>query len=411
MLFLYHILVLIIIIFSPIIILYRILKNKEDKNRYREKFSITSKKRVKGKLIWFHGASVGEILSIVPLIKNYEKNKSIAQILVTSSTLSSSKVLQKFKFKKTIHQFYPIDNPLIINKFLDHWKPSSVFFVESEIWPEMLRILKLRKIKIFLLNARISKKSFAKWKNLKKIGIKIFNMFDYIFPQNKQTFNYLKYFNVKNIKILGNLKFSETEKLDSYKPLSKIFKKRKIICAASTHNNEEEIISDIHLSLRKNIKNLLTVIIPRHIERSKTILQNLKEKKINYICHSENKKLRKDIEVYLVDTYGDSKAFYSISKVVFLGGSFVPRGGQNPLEPVRYGCNIVHGKHIYNFTEIYDMLHKNKLSFKAENFSKLKKIIYNLLIKEQNNKKKVNKFKKIGKNILAKNFKEIRALI
>ena len=408
---LYNLVISIIIIFSPIIIFFRILKRKENPRRFLEKFSLQKKKRGQGKLIWFHCSSVGEFLSVIPILEKLEKEKDIKNILLSTSTLSSSKIFNKFKFKKTIHQFYPIDNPLIINKFLDHWKPSSVFFVESEIWPEMLRILKLRKIKIFLLNARISKKSFAKWKNLKKIGIKIFNMFDYIFPQNKQTFNYLKYFNVKNIKILGNLKFSETEKLESYKSLSKIFKKRKIICAASTHNNEEEIISDIHLSLSKNIKNLLTIIIPRHIERSKTILQNLKEKKINYICHSENKKLRKDIEVYLVDTYGDSKAFYSISKVVFLGGSFVPRGGQNPLEPVRYGCNIVHGKHIYNFTEIYDMLNKNKLSFKAENFSELKKIIYNLLIKKQNNKKKVNKFKKIGKNILAKNFKEIRALI
>ena len=146
-------------------------------------------------------------------------------------------------------------------------------------------------------------------------------MFDYIFPQNKETFNYLKYFNVKNIKILGNLKFSETKKLGSHRSLSKVFKKRKIICAASTHNNEEEIISNIHLDLSKNIKNLLTVLIPRHIERSNKILENLKEKKLNYICHSENKKLKKDIDVYLVDTYGDSKAFYSISNVVFLGGS------------------------------------------------------------------------------------------
>ena len=409
--FLYNLIISIIIILSPIIIFYRILKKKENPKRFLEKFSFQQKKRGQGKLIWFHCSSVGEFLSIVPILEKLEKEKDIKNILLSTSTLSSSKIFNRFKFRKTIHQFYPIDNPFIINKFLDHWKPSSVFFVESEIWPEMLRILKFKKIKIFLLNARISKKSFSKWKNLKKIGIKIFNMFDYIFPQNKETFNYLKYFNVKNIKILGNLKFSETEKSDSYKSLSKVFKKRKILCAASTHNNEEEIISDVHLSLRKNIKNLLTVIIPRHIERSNTILQNLKEKKINYICHSENKKLRKDIEVYLVDTYGDSKAFYSISKVVFLGGSFVPRGGQNPLEPLRYGCNIVHGKHIYNFTEIYNMLHKNKLSFKAKNFSELKKIISNLLIKEQNNKIKVNKFKKIGKNILAKNFKEIRALI
>ena len=118
---------------------------------------------------------------------------------------------------------------------------------------------------------------------------------------------------------------------------------------------------------------MLTVLIPRHIERSNKILENLREKKLNYICHSENKKLRKNIEVYLVDSYGDSKAFYSISKVVFLGGSFVPRGGQNPLEPVRYGCNIVHGKHIYNFTEIYDMLQKTNYLLKLKIFLNLKR--------------------------------------
>ena len=124
-----------------------------------------------------------------------------------------------------------------------------------------------------------------------------------------------------------------------------------------------------------------------------------------------NKAYKTDHPLNPINVYGESKAFYSISKVVFLGGSLVPRGGQNPLEPVRYGCNIVHGKHIFNFTEIYTMLRKNKLAFEAKNFSELKKIIFRLMLKEQNNKIKVNKFKKIGKNILAKNFKEIRALI
>ena len=146
MLFLYQIIVLIIIIFSPIIIIYRILRNKEDKKRYIEKFSVPSKKRAKGKLIWFHGASVGEILSIIPLIKNYEKNKSIDQILITSSTLSSSKVLQKFKFKKTIHQFYPIDNLFLTNKFLKFWKPTVAIFIDSEIWPYMYHNINDKKI-------------------------------------------------------------------------------------------------------------------------------------------------------------------------------------------------------------------------------------------------------------------------
>ena len=158
--FIYQFLLSIILCFSPIIIIVRIFKNKEDKFRFKEKFCFFSKKRGNGKLIWFHGSSVGEILSVIPVIKKYDNDKSISKILLTSSTLSSSKILEKIKFKKTIHQFYPIDNPIIINKFLSHWKPDAVFFVESEIWPEMLRSLKRKKIKTFLLNARISKNSF-----------------------------------------------------------------------------------------------------------------------------------------------------------------------------------------------------------------------------------------------------------
>ena len=401
----------IIIILSPIIIFYRILKKKENPKRFLEKFSFLQKKRLDGKLIWFHCSSVGELLSIAPLIEKFEKEIDIKNILISTSTLSSSKIFEKFKFKKTIHQFYPIDNPIIINKFLCHWKPTAVFFVESEIWPEMLRGLKRKKIKTFLLNARISKNSFRRWKYFKNFGISVFSIFDYIFPQNKETFEYLKHFKVKNMKILGNLKFSEPKRINTKKSIKINFFKRKILCAASTHNNEEELISRIHLDLKNKLDNLLTVIIPRHIERSREIIQTLNSKNLKYICHSENKKIKKDTDIYLVDTYGESKSFYSLSKVVFLGGSFVPRGGQNPLEPVRYGCYITHGKHTFNFTEIYNLLKRKKLSFEAKNFSQLKKIILKLLISKFQNKKEIDKFKNVGKNILNKYFTTIKVLI
>ena len=408
---LYNLLMVIIVIFSPIIVFYRILKKKESPTRFLEKFGFLQKKIRSGKLIWFHCYSVGELLSIAPLIEKLEKEKDIKNILISTSTLSSSKIFKKFKFKKTFHQFYPLDNSIIINKFLNHWKPDAVFFIESEIWPEMLRILKIRKIKTFLLNARISKKSFKRWKYFREVGITIFNKFEYIFPQNKETFNYLRYFKVKKIKILGNLKFSETEKVSINRSIQNNFCQRIVLCAASTHNNEEDIISNVHLNLKKKIENLLTVIIPRHIDRSQEIIENLKLKKLNYLRHSENKKIKKDTDIYLVDTYGESKLFYSLSKVVFLGGSLVPRGGQNPLEPVRYGCFITHGKHIFNFTEIYKMLAKKELSFEAKSISGLNKIIFNLLVKKSQNIKEVNKFKKLGNNILNKNFITIRGLV
>ena len=401
----------IIIILSPVIVFYRILKKKENPKRFLEKFGFFKKKRVNGKLIWFHCSSVGELLSIVPLIEKFEKDKNIKSILISTSTLSSSKIFEKIKFKKTIHQFYPIDNPLIINKFLCYWKPTAVFFVESEIWPEMLRGLKRKKIKTFLLNARISKNSFHKWKYFKDFGINVFGIFDYIFPQNKETFNYLKYFKVKKMKILGNLKFSEPKRINNNKSIKINFLKRKILCAASTHNNEEELISRIHLDLKSKINKLLTVIIPRHIERSREIIETLNSKNLKYVCHSESKKIKKDTDVYLVDTYGESKSFYSLSKVVFLGGSFVPRGGQNPLEPIRYGCYITHGKHTFNFTEIYNLLKKKKLSFEAKNFFQLKKIILKLFMRKFENKRELNKFKKVGNNILNKYFTTLKVLI
>ena len=153
----YSFLVYIVIILSPFIIVFRIFKKKENPKRFLEKFSLNKKRRARGKLIWFHCSSVGEFLSIIPLIQNFEKMTSIKQILVTTSTLSSSKIFDKFKFKKTSHQFYPLDNIHIIENFLNHWRPSSAFFAESEIWPTMISELKRRKIRVILINARMSK--------------------------------------------------------------------------------------------------------------------------------------------------------------------------------------------------------------------------------------------------------------
>ena len=174
MFFLYQIILSILVFLSPFIIIYRIIKKKEDKNRFLEKFSFPSKKKYRKNLIWFHGASVGEIMSIIPLIRYYENNKLIDQILITSSTLSSSKILKKYNFKKTTHQFYPIDHIFFINKFLDYWKPKIAIFIESEIWPCMFKIIDQRDIPLILLNARLTKKTFKKWNIISSFSRTIF---------------------------------------------------------------------------------------------------------------------------------------------------------------------------------------------------------------------------------------------
>jgi len=211
MIFLYRILINFIVILSPIILIIRIIKKKEHPIRFKEKFSIFSKKRRPGKLIWFHGASVGEILSIMPLVKKLEKNKKINQILITSSTLSSANIFTKFNFKKTVHQFFPVDTNFNTKKFLSYWKPSLAIFIDSEIWPNMLTNLKKKSIPHVLINARITKKSYKRWKLLPALSKNLFKNFAATYPANKETSKYLKSLGAKKIKFLGNLKFSENE--------------------------------------------------------------------------------------------------------------------------------------------------------------------------------------------------------
>ena len=407
----YSFLVYIIIILSPLIIVYRIFKKKENPKRFLEKFSFKKDKRRQGKLVWFHCSSVGEFLSIVPLVQEFEKIKNIKQILVTTSTLSSSKIFQKFTFKKTLHQFYPLDNIHIVNKFLNYWKPSSVIFVESEIWPTMISQLKKRGIRVVLINARMSEKSFRRWFSFKYFGKNILEKFDYIFPQNKETFFYFKKLGLKKIKFLGNLKFTDTHN-DKFKEINKkYFKNKTILCTASTHHNEEEIFANLHIKYKKKIPNLITIIIPRHIERTNEITQMLHNKKLKFTKHSENNKNYKNDDVYIVDSYGESKSFYKISNVVFLGGSLVSKGGQNPLEALRFGCNLLHGHFTFNFKDIYKMLEKEKLSLKVNNSKDLEKKALSLLKNKKNNLNKIKKLKKIGDLILRKNLNELRRII
>ena len=192
MFFIYRSLINLVLIFSPIIFFYRIIKKKEDALRFKEKLCFFSKKRLRGNTLWFHGASVGEIRSIIPLIEKLEKNKKINQILVTTNTLSSSKILDNLKFKKTIHQFFPIDTNYHTEKFLNYWQPSAAIFVDSEIWPNMLNNAKKRNISLVLLNARITKKTFNRWIKIPNIAKNLFGKFDICLTSSKKSKIYLK---------------------------------------------------------------------------------------------------------------------------------------------------------------------------------------------------------------------------
>ena len=413
MFFIYKILTNLILFFSPIIIYFRLIKKKEDPIRFKEKFGFYTKKKVKGKLIWFHGASVGELLSVIPLIEKLEKNKEIKQILVTSNTLSSSKVLLNLKLKKTIHQFFPIDTNYHTQKFLKYWDPSVAIFIDSEIWPNMIVNIKKNPISLMLLNARITDKSFKRWKILASNAKIFFEKFDICLSSSHKTKKYLASLGAKNIKYFGNLKFTESESntgnLEIY--LNNFFLSKKIWCASSTHGVEEIMCANVHKKLKVKYKNLLTIIIPRHIHRSPNIINEIKKLGLKIHIHSSKQKIDNDTDIYLVNSFGKTKSFFKICKTVFLGGSVIKHGGQNPLEAARYGCKILHGPHVWNFDEIYALLKKYNVSNKVKNTKQLTQVVDKMLTYKNNSKKIKLKIKKLGNKIINSTLDEINFLI
>ena len=407
MYFFYNILTNLTIIISPIIILYRILRGKEDIKRVGEKFCIYSQKRNKKK-IWIHAASVGELMSIVPVIRKLEKNKKIKDILLSTSTISSGKIFTKLKLKKTSHIYFPLDNKYIVKRFIKCWHPKLAIFIDSEIWPNMFNNLKLSNIPIIIMNARITERSFNKWQIFPNFANQVFGKISLALPQNLETLKYLKLLKVKNIKTAGNLKYYGQKNNQGHlaKSLRNKFKNFKVWCAASTHNDEEVLIGKLHKRLKKREKKLITIIIPRHVDRTNEIIHALNNLNLNCITHSSNQKLQKDTDIYLVNSYGESSRFYNLTNISFVGGSIIKHGGQNPLEPARLGNYIINGPNVKNFKEIYAFLNNLKMASSTSDISKME----NLILKKLNTKapnKNIKKITKIGNDVLKKNLSYI----
>jgi 3-deoxy-D-manno-octulosonic-acid transferase len=413
MIFFYRILINLVLTLLPIIVLVRLFRNKEDFKRFKEKIGFFKKNNTKGKLIWFHGASVGEFQSIVPMLEKFEKSEEIKNILITSNTLSSSKIISRVKFKKVIHQFFPVDSNFIVKKFIKHWKPSIALFIDSEIWPNMLTNLEKNKIPAVLINARITKKTFNKWIKIESFSKIIFNKLTLSLCSNKKTVGFLKKLGAKNIKYFGNLKYSqsENEKIEIDQQAFNFISKRTAWCASSTHNFEEEFIGLVHKKLKKKYPDLLTIIIPRHIDREKQIKEQLLNLGLKVHTHEPKTKIKNETDIYLVNSFGKTKSFYSKVNNVFLGGSLINHGGQNPLEAVRYNCNILHGPNVSNFSEIYDFLNRQKISKKIRNINQATNILRELFEYKTTKKSIKNKINVIGQKILKKNMNEVNLIL
>jgi 3-deoxy-D-manno-octulosonic-acid transferase len=266
---------------------------------------------------------------------------------------------------------------------------------------------------LVLLNARVTKSTFKKWNYIKSFSNTVFKKISIAYPQNNETFIYLKKLNVSKVKRIGNLKFANNNQdvsMKLNKTLSKNLGNRKFWCASSTHPGEEIICSMVHSNLKKKYKNFLTIIIPRHIHRANKIVKDIKNLELNVVRHSSNPKNLKNIDIYLVDTYGETKKFYQASDIVFMGKSLIGQGGQNPLEPSRYRAAILHGPNIGNFLDTYKLLDKLKITYKINGVSSLTNSINKLILKP-NNKKNYLKIEKIGKKILNETRDEINNIL
>ena len=373
---------------------------------------MNKKKKIKGKLIWLHGSSVGEILGSIPLIEKLEKRRDVKQILITSNTLSSAKILEKLKLKKIVHQFFPIDTNIISKKFLNYWKPELAIFIESEIWPNMILEINKQKIPLILLNARFTKKSFNRWKSVKYFSKLIISKFDLCLVQNDETKNYLQRLGAHKVKKPGNLKFCDSISSISVNRYKKVISKKflnskKILfCAVSTHYDEEIFCGKIHKDSKNIFNNITTIIIPRHINRSIKIKNDLEKIGLKVQLHSLSKKLNINTDIYLVDTYGETLKFLNISSIAFLGGSLVDYKGHNPMEAARLGIKILHGRHISNHKEAYELLKRINVSKKINNIKEAILFIKKNIYKNKKSKKTKKQLNKIGKTILLSNFKE-----
>ena len=370
----------------PILIIflyYRKIINKEDPKRFKEKiFSSHFKisKKEKQKLIWFHAASIGEFKSILPIINQLNLLENNLYFLITTTTLSSGNLakIDLEKIKNADHRYLPIDVSFLIDRFLYLWKPEKIFLVDSEIWPNLILKAKKYNIPIALLNARLTSKSFKRWMVFPKVAKKIFGMIDLFICSNIETKNYLEKLKLKNIYFKGNIKLADQineNEIVNYNQSSLINKR--FWFAASTHSEEDIFCLKTHLKLKEKYDDILTIIAPRHIERSKDLKSLSETFKLNAQILDQDEKIKENKEIIIINYFGSLKSYFKFAKSVFIGKSMIKSlrkdSGQNPIEAAKLDCKIYHGPFIYNFEDIYQILEQNNISQKINSFEELSK--------------------------------------
>jgi 3-deoxy-D-manno-octulosonic-acid transferase len=401
-------------VLSPFIKIYfyaRCFYKKDRIESVKNHFGFATIERPKGELIWIHAASIGESTSALTYIKHLKKQFPELNVLLTTITVTSADMLipKISKIKGCYHQFVVVDNSFWVRRFLNYWNPKASFFLESEIWPNTVDELYRRKIPIFLLNARLSPKSFAIWSRFRSVLAAILQKFTCILAQSKIDADRFRFFSPKNTKQIDNLKYANDplpcdENL--FDIFSEICKGKKVFVAASTHEKEEEIILEAHKLLKSKFNDIVTIIIPRHLTRIKRVCEIFQKHNVTFSLRSELKSVLKSVlksasklelksEIFCVDTFGEIGTFFRLADVCFVGGSLVPIGGHNIYEPIALGKPVLHGPYMANALEVRDLLQKKQVAYEVKDPQEIYDICFDLLSDPQ----KLKKISKLAKEL------------
>ncbi|MCP3411674.1 3-deoxy-D-manno-octulosonic acid transferase [Bradyrhizobium sp. CCGB01] len=342
---------------APALIKRRLKQGKEDPARVGERRGLSRDVRPHGPLVWIHGASVGEVLAAAALIGRLRDLN--LRILLTSGTVTSAAVVAKRFPPDVIHQYVPYDSPRYVARFLDHWKPSLALFIESDLWPNLILAGATRRVPMVLINGRMSPRSFPRWRRMYGTISALLSRFDICLAQSKTDAERFSALGGRDVVTTGNLKLdvpappADAAKLER---LMAMTRGRPIIVAASTHPGEDEMLVAAHRSLAGFFPQLLTVIVPRHPDRGASIAGLITASGLKPALRSREELPTAATDVYVADTMGELGLFYRLSPIVFMGGSLIRHGGQNPIEAIKLGAAIVHGPHVFNFADVYEAL-------------------------------------------------------
>ncbi|MFG1372638.1 3-deoxy-D-manno-octulosonic acid transferase [Xanthobacter oligotrophicus] len=346
---------------APAWLSYRVRKGKEDPTRLAERRGHPSAERPDGPLVWVHGASVGEVISVLPLIERLDQRGF--KVLLTSGTLTSSRVAATRAPPGVIHQFVPLDARGFIARFLDYWAPDLVLLAESELWPNLIAELGRRGTPVVLVNGRLSERSAKRWARLPKSARALLSRIDLCLAQSEEDAERYRSLGTPRVEICGNLKFDVPPPgVDpaELKRFGLAVGKRPVLLAASTHEGEEGAIIEAHRIITSRIPDLLTIIAPRHPERGTEVAELAEAAGLAPRQRGFDEWPDADTGIYVADTIGELGLFYRLAQVAFMGGSLVEHGGQNPIEPAKLGTVVLHGPHVWNFAAVYDALDTNE---------------------------------------------------